>query len=533
MELRQPDGTIVSAERLGDEHGHILTDSQHHPLVLNQRGYYERTSYSVKEALSLARQERQARKKASSAGDAKYVYSSAAFPTKGDPHSIVVLVEYQDVKFSVEDPKSYYEDYLNGEDFRRDNATGSCRQYFIDNSNGKFQPTFDVYGPVPLANVRSYYGGNVGGNDRAVEEMVIEAVDYLDATVDFSQYDHNKDKYVDSIYLIYAGVGESDSDVSDSVWPQSWELELSGYTKKVDGVWINAYGCSNEISDGKPRGIGVFVHEFCHVLGLPDLYNTDNFYDTTTPLQWSLMDEGSYTNDSRTPPCLSAFERYSLGWITPEEILSSGDYHLSSLNDNAKAYLMTTEENEDEFFILENRQQKGWDAYLPGHGMMIWHIDFYQGRWDRNKPNYLTDHPCVRIMRADNDKSPSTFAGDPFPGTSGAVEFSSSTTPGLLSWDRKELNVTSIYEIQEQEVEITFLADVSEERGKPGTTGLRETTQNSPEFQIRNGVVYCTEGHHPVFDTLGRVIGVVTPSNPFTLYKGVFIVNGHKIANLN
>lgn len=528
VSLRQPGGEIIEAVRYGDEHGHFLKDAQGFLLTRDSEGRYVRSGRAEESAVMASRASRLSKRKAS-AGGAKYVYSSAAFPTVGEQHSIVVLVEYQDVRFSIENPGEYYQDYLNGEAFARDGATGSCRRYFLDNSAGLFRPTFDVYGPVQLKHPRSYYGANEGGVDRAVEEMVIEAVDAIDDAVDFSQYDHNNDKYVDSIYLIYAGVGESDSDVADAVWPQSWELELAGYTKKVDGVRINAYGCSNELSGGRPRGIGVFVHEFCHVLGLPDLYNPDNLYDTTTPLEWSLMDEGSYANDSRTPPCLSAFERYSLGWLRPEEILRSGDFLLSPLDESAEAFMMTSEENEDEFFIVECRRQLGWDSYLPSHGMLVWHIDFYQGRWDRNKPNYLTDHPCVRIMRADNDKSRKTYDGDPFPGSTGATEFGTATVPALKNWAGRDLNVQSLYDISEQDGRISFKARVLEERGNPSTSVVDEIASCNDGIRVVGQTIYAPKQPVAVYDVAGRLAGIATAVSPLTLPHGLYLAAGKKI----
>lgn len=465
---------------------------------------------------------------AAEAGIPKYRYESCAFPASGSPHSLVVIVEYQDVPFTVSNPQEYFQEFLNGEDFNKDGGTGSCRQYFTDNSNGIFTPTFDVYGPVKLSQNRKYYGG---GNEFNANQMVVEAVKFLDDMVDFSQYDHNDDGYVDSIYIIYAGQGEADGGPAESVWPYSWDLEEERVYLEADGVKFNAYGCSNEI-DGKrkPAGIGTFTHEFCHVLGLPDLYNTNNDYDPTTPLTWSVLDNGPYNNDGRTPPNMSSFERYSLGWLNPDEIVKSGNYELPYLADNNSAYIMTTEENPDEFYIMDYRLLEGWDLYLPYHGMLIWHIDFQQSRWTNNTPNNTRSHQLVDLVRADDMKDMTSLDGDPFPGRrKQKTEFSFTSTPALKSWGGAALNVTSISDIREEGRSAYFTATVSENR-EGENTGIGLTPDAMMQgFRVEGNRIFADSGAVAVYDITGRLIASATPQAPAILPAGLYIVGGRKI----
>lgn len=529
IDYKQSDGTVIKIQIHGDEQFNYITDAAGNLLQITDDGKVTAACDKEKERVALkttnGRFYKSSRNFATrSSGDAKYRYSTSAFPTKGEPHSLVILVEYPDHGFNVADPKEYFDDFLNGDNFKRDRATGSVKSFFTENSYGAFVPTYDVYGPVMLAHNRIHYGA--GYNDTYAYEMVIEAVEALDEEVDFSQYDHNDDGFVDSVYLIYSDKGQADGGPTETVWPYSWELVEEGVTLIADGVQFNTYGVSNELqSDGQMAGIGTFTHEFGHVLGLPDLYNTENSGDHTTPEDWSLMDSGSYLNDCRTPPNLSSFERYSLGWLSPDLIYTSGSYSLEPLPDSHKAYIIPSEENEDEFFMLEYRWQEGWDKYLPYHGMLVWHIDFVQAQWDLNTVNNNNRHQYVELIRADNTKNVSTFAGDPFPGVVGVTSFSNNTTPALLTWLKHETNVTSIYDIEESESKVTFKAETREERVPTGVGSLSEAIN----FSIIDKTVYVEEGIHYIYDISGRQTGIVTPDKPISLDNGIYILAGKKI----
>lgn len=543
IEYTQKDNTVIKIKLYGDEKFHYATTVDEDLLLVNQEGDYE---YAVLNemglpALSGVNASRNisfvkgktlkgadyvpASRLATRSGSPKYRYSDSAFPTKGSPHSLVILVEYQDVKFKTPSPKEYFEEFLNGDNFTKDGASGSCRKFFIDNSMGVFSPTFDVYGPVLLSKNRAFYGG---GNEYNANQMVVESVKALDSEVDFSQYDHNNDGYVDSVYIIYADKGEANGGPSESVWPYSFELESEGISLRADGVKFNTYGVSNELDGrGKPEGIGTFTHEFGHVLGLPDLYNTENSYDTSTPMEWSVMDSGNYNNDGRTPCYYTAFERYSLGWIEPMEIGKSKEYWLPNLGDTNRAYIMTSEENKDEFYMLEYRLPQGWDRFNPGKGMLIWHIDFNQTEWDLNEVNNDRSHHYVDLIRADNKKTSSTLSGDPFPGSDNVTAFSNSGRPALKTWRGNDLNVTSLSNIREENDIVYFYAEVTEERNTVDA-GI-ETGIFPDNFDVEGNKVIATSGSVSVYDISGRLAGIASPHNSLVLERGIYIIGGKKI----
>lgn len=564
IEFSQPDGSLLPVRLYGDEKTHFAATDDGVPVTFNSKGFYEyalqgadgkwnpsgivakpKSSRSNSEnafVASLNSASMLELRKSNpvlnhkykvmnvsaytrAAGETRYTYSTAAFPVFGDPHSIVVLVEFQNYKFSMDNPNDFYKRMLNQDGFSDFNGTGSVREYFIDNSMGQFRPTFDVFGPITLKNNRSYYGSN---EEARGGEMVVEAVRALDDSVNFRNYDHNGDGYVDSIYIIYANVGEADGGPEESVWPYSWELVSEGYNLKADGVIFNAYGCSNELEfrTKKPTGIGTFTHEFSHVMGLPDLYNTVDYNDYSTPLSWSVLDEGPYNNGGHTPPNFSAFERYSLGWMDCNEIKKTGDYSLDNIAESNRGFIMTTEENKDEFYLLECRQQTGWDKYLPGHGMLVWHVDFLQRHWDDNTVNDNKSHQYVKLVRADDSTNMNTLPAASFPGSAKVTEFSWNTVPKLQSWKNTQLNVTSLADITELNGVVKFHATATEDR-----SGVDDILSDASDGRvvISNRVASVEgEGRYPVYDLTGRSLGTVSSSSPVALNPGICIINNRK-----
>lgn len=382
------------------------------------------------------------------------------FPTKGSPRCLAILVEFADKGFTVDNPHQVFDDMLNKEGFDRDGATGSISDFFRASSNSQFTPQFDVYGPVKLPQNMSYYGGNdAGGNDIRPYEMVPQACGMLDGEIDFSLYDNDNDGIIDNVYIFYAGYGEADGGPQNSIWPHSWNLhEDLGLDYYFDGKLLNHYATSNELSDGygsSLAGIGVFCHEFSHVMGLPDLYST-TYTSVFTPGNWSLMDHGSYNNNSHTPPTHTGYERYCLGWVEPHVLdnpVNVTMYPMSQIGNYDDVYIIHTE-SESEYYILENRQQTGWDKYIPGHGMIVWHIDFVPDIWNMNIVNITKQY--IDLVEADNIPSDYTLEGDAFPGTAGVTEFTDDSNPSMRSWAGKALH-SPITEIKEQKGVISFM----------------------------------------------------------------------------
>jgi M6 family metalloprotease-like protein len=360
---------------------------------------------------------------------------------------LVILVDYADLSFITD--QSVFDKMLNFPGYSDNGATGSARDFYFDNSFGKFIPHFDVIGPLKLSRDMFYYGENKDGSDVRPREMVIEACNLAHAAgVDFSQYDIDEDGIVDHVCVVFAGHNEAQGGGANTIWPHEWTIAGIDANFVLDGVKISTYSCSSELrgsSGASHEEIGTFCHEFGHALGLPDLYDTDKAENGTgfDPGPYATMASGSYNNNSKTPPFFSAFERELLGWHISTKLTRPASLTIphSGINDVSYWYPTKTESGEEnlkEFFYIENRQQVSWDEFIPGHGLMVYHIDMNDNvvnRWSTNRVNAYADHQCFDIEEADNIRTAATLDKDLFPaGALNKRTFSDITQPNSRSW---------------------------------------------------------------------------------------------------
>lgn len=445
VEVISPDGDSVTVVAVGDEHHHWFEYADGKKVMWLKEVVSQKLTPAMKHRSNAAITE------SASTDNEPQPHRITNFPTIGEEPFLVILVEFSNKGFAFANPLEEFDAMLNLPGYNRYNGNGSVADYFIDNSDGQFQPHFDVVGPVKMAHDYAYYGS--GSDDSAAGLMVIEACRALDDSIDFSDYDLDGDGAVDNIYFYYAGKGEADGGDSGTIWPHSWNLADQGRELTLDGVSINAYACSPELDgESKPNGIGTFCHEFSHVLGLPDLYSS-SYSDALHPATWSLMASGNYNDDGRTPPGLSSYERLELNWLQPKELSYPLSVELQPLVNSNRACKIATERN-NEYFLLENRQLISWDSSLPGHGMLIWHIDYNPNIWDRNVVNQTASHQYVDIVEANNATSHNQDSGFTFPGSKGVTSFTSETSPALKSWSGQSIDVpiTSITETSDRTI---------------------------------------------------------------------------------
>ena len=396
----------------------------------------------------------------------------ARFPGQGSPRSLVILVKFKDLDFVTPNPQAAFTDLLNQQGYSANGGTGSARDYFRDNSMGTFTPQFDVVGPFDLPNNYKYYGENdADGDDKNAVQMIVDACAKADsAGVDFSIYDTDGDGLVDNVFVYYAGHNEAEWASENTVWPHRWGIyrgfNYSGSEASItfDGKRIMDYACTSELKwdEGTSMcGIGTFTHEFGHVLGLADMYATDGATHQTLSY-WNIMDAGAYLNEGRTPPAYNAFERFQLGYLTPELLQNNPvNVSLDTLLSSNKAYLISSTTNHNlngsnptpaEFFLLENRQNKGWDKFLPGNGMLLYRIFYNETDWYYNEPNNNPNAMGVDILEADGIASDATLGGDPFPGTANKTSYELVLRSGTKLY-KKISNIT------ETDGKITFSVD--------------------------------------------------------------------------
>ena len=444
----QPDGTTIEVRLTGDEFHHYWQDRSGNVVKCDSLGYWRVVESQPTPATIKAR--RQASRMLQSRPN------KAVGSVNLAPRGLVILVNFSDSKFANANNQAAMNELMNSDNYTYNGATGSVRQFFSDQSDGQYTPDFDVIGPVTLSENVAHYGGNdASGNDVLPGDMVVEACSIANAShgVDFTQYDNDGDGEVDFVYLIYAGKGEADGGADKTIWPHNWDLESAYYydncsystsQRKFDGKTINNYACSGELSGAGARtGIGTIAHEFGHVIGLPDLYDIDygqNYEDEATPGAWHIMDGGSYNNDGKTPPNYTIYDKYFLGWKTPVNPGNTAQTLTlqAAGTDGYNAYQITSGNsllaatNTTTAYYIENRQQSGWDAYLPGHGLVIWKVQYNASAWTANGPNDTDGTLRYTVVSASGKTTGIGTGADPFPGTKSVTRWEGVSGKPLL-----------------------------------------------------------------------------------------------------
>ena len=497
----QPDGSTVTIRLHGDEYLHFNTTDDGYSVVQRPDGYYVYAYKGSDGQLHATNRvahdadKRSASEEAWLMGVEKYLaptmsediarQQQAEFSRRAQARSpqrasqydynnfrgLILLVQYNDLQFKRSDYASIVNDIANKENYRGfSNSgeglyTGSVRDYFHDNSNGVFTPQFDVVGPITV-NYSQYYPNGTANAGK----LTLAAIEAADSLVDYSLYDGDGDQVVDMVYFIFAGVGSNISgNDSRLLWPhasaiyrqvgQRWEMV------EKDSVYLGRYACSTELYGSKNwaiiDGIGVICHEFSHVLGLMDHYDTDyegSGGQSKHPGDWDLMAGGGYQNNGRTPSGYNLYEKWAVGFdCDVQTITEEGSYELKALGTSHAGYRLNTPVRK-EFFLIENRQlTTKWDRLVPGHGMLVWRVDSTNsGVWQNNKVNCNPKHNYFQVLRAGGDPQGFDSASDPFPGTKRVRALNYDTSPANLKTWAGKFPTLGIENIQERNGTITF-----------------------------------------------------------------------------
>ena len=340
------------------------------------------------------------------------------FPHTGSPKALVILAEFQDTTFTIQDTKKVFTNYLMNEDHFSDTRYGQnqnykgVRGYFKDCSYGQFTPIFDVVGPIKLPKKHAIYGA---GNDR-MDLLLADACAAVDDLVDFAKYDANNDGIVDLVYIIYAGHSANyrNNKVSN-IWPKSGTVTISD---TFDGKSIRRYGVSNELNGSdktsknnkKINGIGLFCHEFSHTLGLPDIYayHTDAENQDDQGMEfWDLMDGGTGVRGGRVPASYLAWEREVMGWMNIDELKKDSSIeNLKSIDNSGKAYKIVNPNNSNEYIVLQSMQKgawnQGWGDGTYGKGLLAYRVSYPYNKVNVfDFPNNVKGKPRVIPIPAD------------------------------------------------------------------------------------------------------------------------------------
>ena len=527
--LEQPDGSRIEALLSGDEFMRIKTTADGRSIiqdedgwwcyaVFDENGHRHSSGYKVgspapaavlhesrnipfKKLASIAAEKRSSLSVYDRTPISRKLISPAA--TKAEPavkHGLVILAQFKDVSFRY--GKNDFENLLLQKGYGLHGATGCAKEYFDTQFEGKVEFDFHVSDIITLPRNRAYYGGNTSdGDDKNPAEMIADACKALDDRIDFSIFDDDNDGYTDNVFVFFAGDDEAEGAAEEAIWSHSWHLlRGAGIRLELDGKIIDSYACSSELTKvfNGPHtyeylsGIGTFCHEYGHTLGLPDFYDTD--YEETGGWAaglWgrtSLMDSGNRNNNGNTPPCFNSIERYLLGLAEPVVLEKTGTYTLEPISKGGGSYRLDTD-TDGEFYLFECRNESGWDAYIGGKGMLVYHIDRSEGvlrKWtNSNDLNTDFTHQCADLIEADSRQETFSNINDMYDRTQNikgiffpygqVTSLTAESRPGLQFWSGKTC-MYSITSIRKEGDDIKFnLVDNKESSSPPVATDIDYT----------------------------------------------------------
>lgn len=461
---------------------------------------------------------------------------------KGVKKGLVVLVDFKNKKFADGHDLEYYKNVINGKDFsdEEEGYVGSVRDYFLAQSNGQFELDFDVVGPVTMSKNYGYYG-NDGAcqKDEKVYEMIKEACDGIQDKVNLKDYDWDGDGEADQVFFLYAGLGQASGGSAGTVWPHESELRYwpCGVLSYSTGK-INTYACANELqpeTQGSSRyisaGIGTICHEFSHCLGFADMYDTTGSGGYGMSV-FDVMDQGSYNGNGFVPCNYTAFERIYAGWVEAIELESPATVKdMKSVSDYGRPFIMYNYKNTNEYFLMENRQNTGWDKGLYGsNGLLIVHVNYVPSRWANNSVNSSAEKiQCCTVVNADGSRENTQYSlqGDLYPyevkGVTMNDEFTDESEPAAKLYTKNSDNSYAlgipITNIKRSKGSISFLVCGGD------ANNVIDNTFNGVVDGINGVTVADKTRDNRIYSIDGRYLG----TDASALGKGIYVVGGKKV----
>ena len=362
-------------------------------------------------------------------------------------HAVCILVDFDDNEAN---PDNYPADHFQEMLFSVDEyATGSVRDWYLENSNGELHITGQVYGWYRMPQDYAWYvAGEQGRGDypRNARGLVRDALEEADEDIDYSEFDNDDNGVVEALFVVHAGLGAEETGSHDMIWSHSWSVP----NVRHDGMDFDRYAMEPE--NGR---IGVFGHELGHSLfGLPDLY--DRTYESAGIGVWSMMSAGVWGGGGDTPVHFDAWCKQRIGFVEPVPIAENmEDISQEPVEEGGNVYIVWQHgEWGDEYFLLENRQSIGFDRSIPGPGLLIWHID--EAMRDNDNPWWPggggNSHYKVALEQADGDydlehDNNNGDSADPWPGSSWNTMFARNTEPNSRDYEDNDTEVI-VYDIE-------------------------------------------------------------------------------------
>ena len=451
------------------------------------------------------------------------------FPTTGTRKLLMILANFSNTSTTYS--QSSFNNYMNQANY---NGTGSFRDYYLEVSYGQLTVNSTVTIWVTLPHTHDYYGPDTRWGEFAYDAVVAAN---SQAAVNYAEFDNDLDGYVDGVAIIHQGEGQEYSGDPNDIWSHSWDLQSAGYSTAqttFDGVIVSEYTTQPEIAGTGMSTIGVMCHEFGHNLGAPDFYDVD--YATggqyTGTGEWDLMGEGAWNGANGTKPAHhNAWTKNYFTWTNPTLLTNQQTVLLR----NAQVYTDVVRYNTtttNEYFLCENRQQTGFDVGIPGHGMLIYHVDgnYINAHLNSNDINAGSHQGLYqKAANSTNGSGVSTSSsskintsGCPWPGTSNKTTFTDATTPHSKSWAGANTSkpLTNIAEnTATKEVTFCFIACSSPD----DPTNFTATAASGSQINLAWGL---NSSNNPVVVAFSTTPTFGTPTNGTAYSAGSSIPGG-------
>jgi M6 family metalloprotease-like protein len=339
-------------------------------------------------------------------------------PLFGQISVLVIAVEFPDLNhtLSIEEAANH--------------TIGQLDAYYRQISYDAVSVVGKVVGWIRLPHKISQYGTDNGPfiDDQDGDgypdtwQLLKDAIPMIANEVDLTAYQQ--------FFVLHAGYGQESSRKASDIWSVTyvrWTMDIS--QRSFDQFAI--------VPEFEARGLetlGVYAHEFGHLLGLPDLYSST--IEQVGP--WDLMARGAWNGKpaGSSPAEMIAWDRIFLGWISPEHILNvTKQTRVNATVDPIElpspalqaVRVQASSQDSKHYYLVEVRQKIGFDAALPTTGVLITYID-------ETKSN------PVKVI--DAAQTTSTLDDAPFQVGQKYIDSDNSVVISVVSTDESSFSVT-------------------------------------------------------------------------------------------
>jgi M6 family metalloprotease-like protein len=499
IKVCQPNGDTISVRLKGDEYSHQVETEDGYTLVesgnntleyatqdaqgnlvsshvmaknkANRTDNERKTLSRISQHLQASPQQKSPRLKSSHAPLQAKVKSSSNAVT-GKKKLLCILIGFTDKPFVK--TKAEFENLFNKPGYNVNGGTGSVRDFYLEASYNQLELNTTVVGPYTASKDRAYYGSNSN-------QLIQEACQLADPTVNFADYDNDGDGWVDQVIVIHGGYSGETSGIANDIWSYRGGLNQ---VLSLDGKSLVSFCTVSELD--KPNNgsniavIGPVCHEFGHCLGAWDYYDTNGDTDGNyRGTGWyDLMSIGVWANGAKTPAHPNAYVKTSVfGWSNAKTIKTGQSLQILNSTQNTNQYYRINAFTPGEYYLLENKQQLGFDRYVTDHGMLVYHVDSTYISVAGNCIN-CTNHQGMYIVPSGSKEfnGVETSANSsycPFPSAYNITSFTDNTTPNMKSWasDNTYAPLTNITENP-----VTKIINLDFKGGVPGVAPSTQAT---------------------------------------------------------